>query len=63
LDVAHGPVYGEGHAVARDDGVVDHVRVGELFVHHIERLDKLVGWLGLVGRSVRSMYEEEKEEF
>lgn len=41
LDVAHGAVHGEGHAVARDDGVVDDVRVCELFVHHVERLDEL----------------------
>ena len=43
LDVPHGPVHGEGHAVPRDDGVVDNVRVGELFVHHVERLDELEG--------------------
>jgi hypothetical protein len=41
LDVPNGPVNGEGHAVPRDDGVVDHVRVSELFVHHVERLDEL----------------------
>ena len=42
LDVAHGAVHGEGHAVARDDGVVDDVRVRELLVHHVERLDELL---------------------
>jgi hypothetical protein len=42
LDVAHGAVHGEGHAVARDDGVVDDVRVCELLVHHVERLDELM---------------------
>ena len=41
LDVAHGAVHGEGHTIARDDRIVDDVRVGELFVHHVERLDEL----------------------
>jgi hypothetical protein len=35
LDVAHGAVHGERHAVARDDGVVDNVWVRELLVHHV----------------------------
>ena len=35
LDIAHGAVHGERHAVARDDGVVDDVRVRELLVHHV----------------------------
>ena len=34
LDVAHGAVHGERHAVPRDDGVVDDVGVRELLVHH-----------------------------
>jgi hypothetical protein len=41
LDVAHGAVHGEGHAVARDDRVVDDIWVRELLVHHVERLDEL----------------------
>jgi len=41
LHVAYGAVHGEGHAIARDNGVVDDVRVGELFVHHVECLDEL----------------------
>jgi hypothetical protein len=41
LDVAHGAVHREGHAIARDDRIVDDVRVGELFVHHVECLNKL----------------------
>jgi len=35
LNVAHGPVHGERHAVARDDGVVDDIWVRELLVHHV----------------------------
>jgi hypothetical protein len=35
LDIAHGAVHGERHAVARDDGVVDDVWVRELLVHHV----------------------------
>ena len=41
LYVAHRPVRREWHAVARDDGVVDDVRICELFVHHLERLNEL----------------------
>ena len=41
LDVAHGAVHGERHAVARDDGVVDDVRVRELLVHHVQGFDGL----------------------
>jgi hypothetical protein len=39
--VANGAVHGKRHAVARDDGVVDDVWVGEFLVHHVERLDVL----------------------
>ena len=35
LNVAHGAVHGERHAVARDDGVVDNVGVRELLIHHV----------------------------
>jgi len=41
LHAAYGAVHGEKHAVARDNRVVDDVRVGELFVHHDECLDEL----------------------
>jgi len=41
LDVAHGAVHGEGHTIARDDRIVDDVRICELFVHHFERLNEL----------------------
>jgi hypothetical protein len=41
LDVAHRTVHGEGHAIARDDGVVDDIWVCEFLVHHVERLDEL----------------------
>lgn len=35
LDIAHGTVHGEWHAVARDDGIVDDVWICELLVHHV----------------------------
>ena len=41
LDVTHGAVHGEGHAIPRDDRIVDDVRICELFVHHVERLNEL----------------------
>jgi len=41
LHAAYGAVHGEEHVVARDNGVVDDVRVGELFVHHVGCLDEL----------------------
>ena len=53
LNVSHGPVHGERHPVARDDGVVDDVRVGEFLVHHVQRFD------GLVDKSSLSSYQVE----
>ena len=41
LDVTHGAVHGEGHAIPRDDRIVDDVRICEFFVHHVERLNEL----------------------
>ena len=35
LNIAHGTVHGERHAVARDDGIVDDVWICELLVHHV----------------------------
>ena len=41
LDITHGAVHGEGHAIPRDDRIVNDVRICELFVHHVERLNEL----------------------
>jgi len=42
LDLANGLVDGEGHPVTRDGGVKNDVGVGEVPVHTIQGLDKVI---------------------